>query len=72
MWKKVFLASAVTGLLAGAAVPIHSTPAQAAAGCNKEAKVRYAGDAAGRKAFKHWCNNKWKLYKASAKGAPKA
>jgi hypothetical protein len=30
MRKRMLLASAVTGLLAGAAIPIHSTPADAA------------------------------------------
>ena len=72
MWNKLLLAFAVTGLLAGAVVPIHSTPAQAAAGCAKEAKVRYAVDRAHRKAFKHWCNNQWRQYKAAQKAAPKA
>ena len=45
MWKKVLLASAVTGLLAGVAIPIHSTPADAArSGCHKAAKARFPHD----------------------------
>ena len=70
MWKKVLLASAVTGLLAGAAVPIQTTPADAAhSGCAKAAKARYPGDFHQRKAFKHWCKSQWKMYKAERKTA---
>jgi len=73
MLKKVLLASAVTGLLAGAAVPIQTIPANAAhSGCHKAAKARYPGDRAQRKAFKRWCKSQWKMYKAERKGAPRA
>jgi hypothetical protein len=73
MWKKVLLASAVTGLLAGAAVPIQTTPADAArSGCHKAAKARYPGDHTARRAFKRWCKSQWKLYKAPHRGGPKA
>jgi hypothetical protein len=70
MWKKVLLASAVTGLLAGVAIPIHSTPADAArSGCHKAAKARFPHDHKARHQFKHWCKAQWKLYKAAHKGA---
>jgi hypothetical protein len=73
MWKKVFLALAVAGLLAGAAVPIQTTPADAArSGCHKAAKARYPGDHTARRAFKRWCKSQWKLYKAAHRGGPKA
>src|SRR6476646_10089905 len=73
MWKKVLLASAVTGLLAGAAVPIQTTPADAArSGCHKAAKARYPGDHTARRAFKRWCKSQWKLYRAAHRGGPKA
>ena len=41
MWKKVLLASVVTGALAGIAMPIQSTPADAArSGCkSREGKI---------------------------------
>jgi hypothetical protein len=69
-WKKVVLASALTGLLAGAAIPIHSTPADAArSGCHKAAKAKFPHDRKARKAFKHWCKAQWKVYKAAHKGA---
>src|SRR6476620_2475556 len=72
MWKNVLLASAVTGLLAGAAVPIQTTPADAArSGCHKAAKARYPGDHTARRTFKRWCKSQWKLYKAH-RGGPKA
>ena len=69
MWKKMILASAVTGLLAGVAIPIHSTPAEAArSGCFKAAKARFPHDYKARKAFRHWCKGQWKLYKAGHRG----
>jgi hypothetical protein len=69
MWKKVLLASAVTGLLAGAAIPIHPNTAYAAhSGCAEAAKMRFPADPTARKEFKHWCKDQWKLYKASHKG----
>ena len=72
MWKKVLLAAAVTGLLASA-VPIHSTPAQAAhSGCRKAAKAKFPQDRKARRQFRHWCKGQWKLYKAARKGAPRA
>ena len=72
MWKKVFLASAVTGLLT-AAVSLQSTPADAAhSGCSRAAMVKYPSDLTARKEFKHWCKGQWKIYKAVHKGGPKA
>jgi hypothetical protein len=68
MWKKILLASVVTGALAGFAIPIHSTPADAArSGCHKAAKARFPHDHKARHEFKHWCKAQWKLYKAAHK-----
>jgi hypothetical protein len=68
MWKKLILASAVTGLLSGAAIPIHPSTAQAAhSGCSKAAKVRFPVDHMARKEFMHWCKAQWKAYKAAHK-----
>ncbi len=36
MLKKVLFAAAVTGLLAGAAIPLQPVSAEAASGCSKE------------------------------------
>ena len=52
MWKKVLLVSAVTGLLAAAAVPIQSTPADAGrSGCHKAAKAMFPADRKAREAM---------------------
>jgi hypothetical protein len=68
-WKNVLLASAVTGLLAGVAIPSHSTPADAArSGCHKAAKARFPHEHKARRQFRHWCKAEWKLYKAAHKG----
>ena len=69
MWKKVLF---VTGLLAGAAIPIHPNTAYAAhSGCAEAAKMKFPADPAARKEFKHWCKDQWKLYKASHRGGKK-
>jgi hypothetical protein len=69
MWKKVLLASAVTGLLASVAIPIHSNTAYAAhSGCAEAAKTKFPANPTARKEFKRWCKDQWKLYKASHKG----
>ena len=71
MWKKVLLVSAVTGLFAGAAIPIQSTLADAArSGCFKAARAKFPADHKARKQWRHWCKGRWKIYKAH-KGAPK-
>jgi hypothetical protein len=73
MWKKVLLASAVTGLLAGVAIPMQTTSADAArSGCRQAAKAKYPGDHKARKAFRHWCKREWKIYKKANKGGAKA
>jgi hypothetical protein len=72
MWKKMLVISAVTGLLAGAAIPILPTPADAArSGCFKAAKAQFPADHKARKQFRHWCKDQWKSYKAAHKGALK-
>ena len=69
MWKKVLLASAVTGLVAGVAILIHSTPADAAhSGCHQAAMARFPHDHKARHEFKRWCKAQWKLYKAAPQG----
>jgi hypothetical protein len=73
MWKKVLLVSAVTGLLAGAMIPIQSTPADAArSGCHKAAKAKFPGDHKSRKQWRHYCKGQWKIYKAAHRGARKS
>jgi hypothetical protein len=69
MWKKVLLASAVTGLLAGAVIT-QPTPAEASrAQCREVAKARFPADARARRDFKRYCITRWKAYKAAQRGA---
>jgi hypothetical protein len=66
MWKRVLLASAVIGLLAGAAVPLQPTPADASrSGCREAAKTKFPADLKGRRAYKQYCRTQWKAYKAA-------
>jgi hypothetical protein len=66
MWKKTFLACAVTGLLASAAISIQPTPADASrSGCREAAKAKFPGDSKGRSAYRHYCRSQWKAYKAA-------
>jgi hypothetical protein len=70
MLKKVFLAGAVTLLLAGAAATAQPTPAQAChSGCWKAAKAKYSHDWKARRHYRHWCRAHWKAYKKAHKHA---
>jgi len=66
MFKQVILASAVAGLLAGASLPL-ATSADAASGCGKAAKAKYAGDHKGRHEYRKWCHAEWKVHKKAQK-----
>ena len=71
MWKKIFLASSLTGLLAGALIALEPNPAEASrAQCREVAKARFPADARERKDFKRYCIREWKAYRAAQKGAP--
>ena len=69
MFKKMILASALAGLLAGVAIPM-ATPAEAAqSGCWKAAKAKYAGDWKARHEYRKWCRSEWKAYKKTKHAA---
>ena len=74
MLKRVLFAAAITGLIAGAALPLHSTPADAASGCFKAAKAKFPG--AGYHKVRHEyrvaCRAHWKAYKTAQRAAKKA
>jgi hypothetical protein len=72
MMKKIILAAAVTGLIAGAAMPLHTSPAEAASGCMKAAKAKYTGDRKARVAYRKECRMHFKAYKTAQKAAKKA
>jgi len=73
MLKKILFAAAVTGLVAGAALPLHTTAADAApSGCLKAAKAKFAGDHVARRAYHKECKAHWKAYRTAQKAAKKA
>jgi hypothetical protein len=66
MWKKLLLASAITGLLAAAAIPLQTTSADAChSGCREAAKTRFPHDSRTRKEFKRYCKTQYKAYKSA-------
>ena len=69
MLKNVIVASAIGGLLAGSIVSLQVTPAMAASGCAKAAKLKYPGDHAARMAYKKECKEAWKAHKSAVKSA---
>ena len=68
MFKQMILATAVAGLLAGAALPL-ATSADAASGCSKAAKAKYTGDHKARHEYHKWCKSEWKAHKKAQKAA---
>jgi hypothetical protein len=66
MWKRVVLASAVTGLLAAAAVTVPTTPADASrSGCREAATAKFPYDSRMRREYRRYCKQQWKVYKAA-------
>lgn len=64
MLKRILIAAAVTGLVAGAALPVQITPAFAGkSGCHESAKAKFPGDKKAAHAFKKECKAHWKAYK---------
>jgi hypothetical protein len=73
MLKRMLFAAAVTGLVAGATLPIHATPAEAASsGCRHAAKAKFATDYKSRHAYRKECKAHYKAYKTATKGAKRA
>jgi hypothetical protein len=67
----MLFAAAVTGLVAGAALPLQATKADAAPGCWKASVAKYPGPGhyAERHAFRKWCRQQWRAHKAAARAA---
>lgn len=64
MLKRILVAAVVTGLVAGAALPVQITPALAGkSGCKETAKAKFEGDRKAQHAFKKECKTHWKTYK---------
>jgi hypothetical protein len=65
MWKRALLASAVTGLLAGAVITLQPTAAEASRSeCRQAAKAKFPGDWKTRRAFTRYWISQWKAYRA--------
>ncbi len=69
MLKTMLLAATVTGLLAGAAVSVQSTPAEAGSKCWKAAKAKSPGDRTARREYRKWCKTEWRAYKKTKRQA---
>ena len=66
MLKRILIAAAVTGLIAGAALPVQITPALAGkSGCKEAAKAKFTGDRKAQHAFKKECKTHWKAHKTA-------
>ena len=73
MLKRMLFAAAITGLVAGPTIPVHTTPAEAApSGCFKAAKAKFPGDTKSRHAYRKECKAHFKAYRAAQKASKKA
>ena len=73
MLKRILFAAAVTGLVAGVSIPVHTTPAEAApSGCHKAAKAKFPGDHKTRVAYRKECKAHFKAYRSAQKASKKA
>jgi hypothetical protein len=73
MLKRILFAAAVTGLVAGVTIPVHTTPAEAApSGCHKAAKAKFPGDHKTRVAYRKECKAHFKAYRAAQRASKKA
>jgi hypothetical protein len=73
MIKEMLFAAAITGLVAGATLSLHATPADAShSGCRKAAKAKFPGDFKSRVVYRKECKAHWKAYKTAIRGAKKA
>lgn len=72
MLKKMLFAAAVTGLVAGATLPLSTVADAASSGCLHAAKAKFATDYKARHAYRKECKAHFKAYKTATKGAKKA
>jgi hypothetical protein len=72
MIKKMFFAAALTGLVAGATLPVATSADAASSGCLKAAKAKFATDYKARHAYRKECKAHYKAFRTAQKGAKKA
>jgi hypothetical protein len=67
MLKRLFLAAALTSLVAGASTAVNVDPAEArpGSGCREAAKAKFSGELKSRVAYKRECKAHWKAHKAA-------
>ena len=66
MLKRMLVAAALTGLIAGVALPAQMTPAFAGkSGCREMSKSKFPGDKKMRRAFEKECKTHWKAHKST-------
>jgi hypothetical protein len=66
MLKRIFFAAAVTGLVAGASILVHTDPALAGkSGCREAAKAKFPGEFKSRMAYKKECKSHWKAMQSA-------
>jgi hypothetical protein len=67
MLKRLFLATALTGLVAGAsfAVNVDTAEARPGSGCREAAKAKFPGELKSRVAYKRECKTHWKAHKTA-------
>ncbi len=66
MLKRMLVAAALTGLIAGVALPTQMTPAFAGkSGCREMSKSKFQGDRKMRRAFEKECKTHWKAHKST-------
>jgi hypothetical protein len=66
MLKRLFLAAALTGLVAGVSIPLQTDTAEARpSGCREAAKAKFPDDLKSRVAYKKECKAHWKAYKTA-------
>jgi hypothetical protein len=61
MLKRLFIATALTGLIAGFSIPVMAAPGVGdKSGCRQAAKAKFPGDLKSRHAYKKECKAAWK------------
>jgi hypothetical protein len=62
MIKKMFFAAAITGLVAGATLPVATSADAAPSGCRQAAKAKFGTDYKARHAYRKECKGHYKIY----------
>ena len=72
MLKRMLFAAAVTGLVAGATIPVHASAEAAPSGCFKAAKAKFQTDYKARHVYRKECKAHFRAYRAAQRASKKA